>query len=45
MSNLDDETLAILSGLNAAQPSTQQVDYSQFMNDFEIQKYIISANV
>ena len=40
MSNLDDETLAILSGLNAAQPSTQQVDYSQFMNDFQpVQNY------
>jgi hypothetical protein len=35
MSNLDDETLAILSGLNAAQPTTQQVDYSGFMDNFQ----------
>ena len=35
MSNLDDQTLEILAGLNAAQPLTQQVDYSQFMNDFQ----------
>ena len=27
MSNLDDQTLEILAGLNAAQPTTQQVDY------------------
>ena len=35
MSNLDDETLAILSGLNAAQPTTQQIDYSGFMDNFQ----------
>jgi hypothetical protein len=35
MSNLDDQTLEILAGLNAAQPSTQQVDYSGFMQDFQ----------
>ena len=40
MSNLDDQTLEILASLNAAQPSTQQVDYSQFMNDFQpVQNY------
>ena len=32
---MDEETLEILAGLNAAQPLTQQVDYSQFMNDFQ----------
>ena len=32
---MDEETLEILSGLNAAQPSTQQVDYSGFMQDFQ----------
>ena len=35
MSNLDDQTLEILAGLNAAQPTTQQVDYSGFMSDFQ----------
>ena len=35
MSNLDDQTLEILAGLNAAQPLTQQVDYSGFMSDFQ----------
>jgi len=35
MSNLDDQTLEILAGLNAAQPTTQQVDYSGFMRDFQ----------
>ena len=35
MSNLDDQTLEILTGLNAAQPLTQQVDYSGFMRDFQ----------
>jgi len=35
MSNLDDQTLEILAGLNAAQPTTQQVDYSGFMQDFQ----------
>ena len=40
MSNLDDQTLEILANLNAAQPSTQQVDYSQFMNNFQpVQNY------
>ncbi len=40
MSNLDDETLAILSGLNAAQPTTQQIDYSGFMDNFQpVQNY------
>ena len=33
--NYDDQTLEILAGLNAAQPSTQQVDYSGFMQDFQ----------
>ena len=32
---MDEETLEILAGLNAAQPSTQQVDYSGFMQDFQ----------
>ena len=32
---MDQETLEILAGLNAAQPSTQQVDYSGFMQDFQ----------
>ena len=35
MSNLDDQTLEILAGLNAAQPLTQQVDYSGFMRNFQ----------
>ena len=37
---MDEETLEILAGLNAAQPSTQQVDYSGFMRDFQpVQNY------
>jgi len=37
---MDEETLEILAGLNAAQPSTQQVDYSGFMQDFQpVQNY------
>ena len=32
---MDEETLEILAGLNAAQPLTQQVDYSGFMQDFQ----------
>lgn len=32
---MDQETLDILAGLNAAQPTTQQVDYSGFMQDFQ----------
>ena len=32
---MDEETLEILAGLNAAQPLTQQVDYSGFMRDFQ----------
>ena len=36
----DQETLNILKGLQAAQPTTQQVDYSGFMNDFQpVQNY------
>ena len=37
---MDQETLDILKGLQAAQPTTQQVDYSGFMNDFQpVQNY------
>tara|TARA_R110002020_G_scaffold395793_1_gene605823 strand:- start:44 stop:2305 length:2262 start_codon:yes stop_codon:yes gene_type:complete len=37
---MDQETLDILAGLNAAQPTTQQVDYSGFMQDFQpVQNY------
>ena len=36
MSNLDDQTLEILAGLNAAQPSTQQVDYSGLCKIFNL---------
>jgi len=37
---MDEETLEILASLNAAQPSTQQVDYSGFMRDFQpVQNY------
>ena len=36
----DQETLNILKGLQTAQPTTQQVDYSGFMNDFQpVQNY------
>jgi len=37
---MDQETLDILRGLQAAQPTTQQVDYSGFMQDFQpVQNY------
>lgn len=37
---MDQETLDILAALNALQPTTQQVDYSGFMKDFQpVQNY------
>lgn len=37
---MDQESLDILRGLQAAQPTTQQVDYSGFMQDFQpVQNY------